>query len=185
MGLGTDRGVWEDYEWFDVASLATEPADPYVDAALLAISQSDVWVRDGGSRVLLVDLDNVRVEPGRLRARLAMAVALARESDAVAFAGQEGSVRRALPSLAEFAPAAISVGDDHDEADHALLDAADDVTAAEIQFVVLSNDGIFARLAMRGPLTVLSPGSEALSDRLTDAARLVIDLQRIEADVIA
>jgi hypothetical protein len=45
---------------------------------------------------------------------------------------------------------------------------------------VLSNDGIFASLADRGPVTVLSPGASALSDRLFDAARVVIDLMTLE-----
>jgi hypothetical protein len=46
--------------------------------------------------------------------------------------------------------------------------------------VVLSNDGIFASLADRARLTVLSPGADALSDRLRDAADDVVDLTRLE-----
>jgi hypothetical protein len=54
-----------------------------------------------------------------------------------------------------------------------------------VQFIVVSNDNIFARLAMRGPLTVLSPGLQSLSDRLAEAAERVLDMAVIEATVTA
>jgi len=49
-----------------------------------------------------------------------------------------------------------------------------------VQVIVVSNDGIFASLADRGPLIVLSPGAEALSDRLRDSASRVVDLVALE-----
>jgi len=49
--------------------------------------------------------------------------------------------------------------------------------------VLLSNDWIFAALAGRGPLTVLSPGADALSDRLRAAASRVVDLAALEGSI--
>jgi hypothetical protein len=183
MGLGTERDPWEDFEWFDPGALDDADLEPFVEAGLDSLLTDPLWHPGDATRVLLVDLDNIRVEPARLRARLAMAVALARKSDFASFAGQRDSVTRALPTLEEFAVQAIAVGGGHNEADDALLDFADGVDAVNIQFVVISNDGIFATLAMRGPLIVLSPGAEALSSRLEEAAERVIDMQLIESSV--
>jgi hypothetical protein len=141
--------------------------------------RENVWVSGGGSRVLLVDLDNLRADPVRWRDRMGMVVALARQADVVALAGQEGAVRRARPHLAEFGARARAVSDGSDLADHVLLDAAAEVPGPA-RFVLLSNDWIFAGLADRGPLTVLSPGADALSDRLRSAAARVVDLAALE-----
>ena len=89
-------------------------------------------------------------------------------------------MRRGRPHLAEFAARARPVADGSDVADFVLLDAADALHADAIQVVVLSNDGIFASLADRGPLVVLSPGADALSDRLREAATRVVDLVALE-----
>jgi hypothetical protein len=182
MGLGPEPPRWEGYEWFDPHAVRA-PDDSYVAAGLASLRSQPLWLPGPATRVLLVDLDNLRVEPVRLRARLAMTVSLAREADHVGFAGQEGSVRRARADLAEFTDRATIVGDGSDEADLALLDVADAVDSDDAQFIVVSNDGIFARLAMRGPLTVLSPGLQSLSDRLTDAAERILDMAVIEAAV--
>lgn len=182
MGLGPERQFWEDYEWFDPHSLRSLD-DSYLSAALDALRRQPLWLPGPSTRVLLVDLDNLRVEPVRLQARLAMTISLAREADHVAFAGQEGSVRRARADLGEFEDRAVVVGDGSDEADRALLEVADRVEDTDVQFIVVSNDGIFARLAMRGPLVVLSPGLRSLSDRLTAAAERVVDMTVIEASV--
>ncbi|MDX6224739.1 MAG: hypothetical protein QOE64_1115 [Frankiales bacterium] len=185
MGLGIDGSPWDEYEWVRLEDFDDRPGQRYVTAALDALARDPLWLPGDATRVLLVDLDNLRVEPVRLRARMAMAVVLARQADLASFAGQEGSVRRARPALEEFAETAVAVGHDHNEADEALLAAAATVTSDEVQFLVVSNDGIFARLAARGPLVVLSPGSAALSDQLADAAERVVDLQVIEGGVAA
>lgn len=182
MGLGPERLPWEDYEWFDPHS-PRGLDDSYLQAGLESLRRQPLWLPGTATRVLLVDLDNLRVEPVRLHARIAMTVALARDADEAAFAGQAGSVRRARGDLAEFADRAVAVGGGSDEADLALLDVADAVDAEDVQFIVVSNDGIFARLAMRGPLTVLSPGLQSLSDRLAGAAERVLDMAVIEASV--
>jgi hypothetical protein len=93
-------------------------------------------------------------------------------------------VRRARPHLAEFAARARAVADGSDLADHVLLDAAAELPGAA-QYVLLSNDWIFAGLAERGPLIVLSPGSDALSDRLRSAATRVVDLAALEGSAAA
>lgn len=181
MGLGTDRSLWDDYEWFDLDDVDdARETGGFVDL-VEALRDEPLWLPGDAVRVLLVDLDNLRVEPAKLRGRVAMTVALARQADLAVFAGQVPSVRRARPDLAEFALGAIAVGSDHNEADDELLAAAAAVDADEVQFLIVSNDGIFARLAMRGSLTVLSPGAESLSDRLAVAAERVVDLQVIEA----
>ena len=113
---------------------------------------------------------------------MAVVVTLARQADHAVLAGQVGAVTRARPHLAEFAARAQAVPDGSDLADHVLLDAAADIKADTVQVVVVSNDGIFATLAGRGPLTVLSPGNDALSDRLRDAASLVVDLAALEEE---
>ncbi len=189
MGLGGGPGEWDDYEWVRLADLPAQPPPPPVrrpgpapltEAVLAHLMRRSLWTSGAGTRVLLVDLDNLRADPVRWRDRMTMVVALARQADVVALAGQEGPVRRARPHLVEFAPRARAVADGSDLADHVLLEAAGEVPGAA-QFVVLSNDWIFAGLASRGPLTVLSPGGDALSDRLRDAATRVVDLAAVEA----
>ena len=229
MGLGDGPSWWGGYEWFtadDLAHAAAEPAEPTVaggvpaaadlaEALLEQVDEAGVW-HGRGPRLLLVDLDNLRAGPTRWAARMAVVLALARQSDHAVMAGQVGAVARAWPHLAEFAEAALAVPDGSDVADRALLDGARawalslgappspapvegaapggtdvDVDEAEHeadahragppppggQVVVASNDGIFATLAEQGwSLTVLSPGSHALSDRLGSAARRTVDL---------
>jgi hypothetical protein len=186
MGLGGAPSEWDEYEWVRLADLPEPPparpagtGEPLVEAVLAWLQREAVWTSGRGTRVLLVDLDNLRADPVRWRHRMAMVVALARRADVVALAGQEGPVRRARPHLAEFAARARAVADGSDLADHVLLDAAAAVPG-RARFVLLSNDWIFAGLADRGPLTVLSPGGDALSDRLRSAATKVVDLAALE-----
>jgi hypothetical protein len=185
MGLGGGPSEWDEYEWFrlaDVPTPAATKAGPLADAMCALLERTPLWPAESGTRVLLVDLDNLRAEPTRWRARMAVVVTLARQADHAVFAGQVGAVTRARPHLAEFAARAQAVPDGSDLADHVLLDAAAGIKADTVQVVVVSNDGIFATLADRGPLTVLSPGNDALSDRLRDAASLVVDLAALEEE---
>jgi len=188
MGLGGAPSEWDDYEWVRLSDLpeTLPPAprtdrsrQPLAEAVLAWLQRESVWPAGAGTRVLLVDLDNLRADPVRWRDRMAMVVALARQADAVVVAGQEGAVRRARPHLAEFAGGVHPVADGSDLADHVLLDAAARVPGPA-HFVLLSNDWIFAGLAERGPLTVLSPGADALSERLRSAATRVVDLAALE-----
>jgi hypothetical protein len=129
---------------------------------------------------MLVDLDNLRADPVRWRARMAAVLWLARQVDQTVLAGQHGAVARAHPHLAEYADRAQPVPDGSDEADHLLLRAAEAFTGTGGQTLVVSNDGIFADLAARGPLIVISPGGDALSDRLRTAAARLVDLAVLE-----
>jgi len=162
MGLGCARSEWDDFEWFP---LQTDDDDPSI-----------IWVDDDATRVLLCDLDNLRADPRRLAARMRVAVELAREADVSVFAGQADSVSRCARMVAEFREQVITVGPGRDAADHALLASADRVRARQVQFVAMSNDGIFARLAERGPLTVVSPSRLRASSRLVKVARTVVDV---------
>jgi hypothetical protein len=196
MGLGGGPSEWADFEWVSLPALPTVPVreprsrarsvDDDGSTELLAqqlsgwLERNVLWVPDAGARVLLVDLDNLRADPRRWRARMAAVVTLARQADHVVLAGQEGAVRRGLPHLAEFAAQARPVADGSDLADHLLLDAAEVLQSDAMQVIVVSNDGIFASLAERGPLVVLSPGADALSDRLRDSATRVVDLMALE-----
>lgn len=198
MGLGGGPSEWDDFEWVDLTELpaarvrrsrtAAGPQEERGSADALAhelcgwLERNVLWLADAGTRVLLVDLDNLRADPRRWRARMSAVVTLARQADHVVLAGQEGAVRRGRPHLAEFAERARPVADGSDLADHVLLDAAAEVTGPA-RFVLLSNDWIFAALAERGPLTVLSPGGDALSDRLRAAATRVVDLASLEGSV--
>lgn len=194
MGLWRLPGDWDGYEWFRLADVdgRRPPSPPSDDAAAAMghwlvdhLAAEPLWAAGPAVRILLADLDNLRAAPGRLRARLTAVVALAREADHAAFAGQTGAVRRSRPWLAEFADRAQQVPDGSDLADYALLDAAAAVSATDVQFLVVSNDGIFAPLAERGPLALLSPGADALSDRLRDAAHRVEDLVVLEKQAAA
>jgi hypothetical protein len=182
MGLGD--GGWTDIEWFSLDDVADDPAG---DALLAWFTEHPLWADDDTERVLLVDLDNVRAAATRLKARLAVTVALARDSHYAAFAGQPAAVERSRPLLAVFGAGALAVGGGADEADWALLDAAEAAVARadgqRLQFIVVSNDNIFARLAGRGRLRVVSPGGQALSDQLRDAADQVVDLAELERTV--
>lgn len=173
------------------AARPDEP-DALADALCALLTERPLWLSLSVRKVLLVDLDNLRAGPARWRARMAAVVCLARQADAVHLAGQASAVERARPHLAEFADRAVPVADGADVADHVLLeaaarDAAEALAAGEDgpQVLVVSNDGIFADLAETGPLVVLSPGVEALSDRLDDAATDILDLYGLEADVTA
>jgi len=159
-----------------------EDGDPGPLAGALTrwVEDNPVWHDGVGDRVLLVDLDNLRAGAVRWKARMGLVVALARSADHVVISGQHAAVQRGLPYLAEFGRIAQPVPDGADLADFVLLEGAQAVPAERRQVVVLSNDGIFAELADRGPVTVLSPGASALSDRLFDAARVVIDLMTLE-----
>ena len=182
MGIGGGPNEWDDYEWVRLADEADAPAGdlaPRVRALVSWLEETHLWVTDG-PRILLVDLDNLRADPRRWQARMALVVALARQADHAALAGQVGAVARARPHLAEFAQHAVPVADGSDVADYVLLAEADAVLEDGAQVVVLSNDGIFASLADRARLTVLSPGADALSDRLREAADDVVDLTRLE-----
>lgn len=180
--MGNGPGEWDDYEWVDLADLPPEDAEPLAEALAGWVARNPPWRTGDGRRLLLVDLDNLRAGPVRWRARMAAVVALARQADEVVLAGQEAAVTRAYPYLGEFAARAHSVPDGDDLADHVLLDGAAALPAGPLQVVVLSNDGIFAGLAERGPLVVLSPGADALSDRLRDAADAVVDLRILEQE---
>lgn len=186
MGLGGSRGWWEDYEWVRLADLPEDlpPArhpEPLRPVVRRRLERRPVWRRDGGRRVLLADLDNLRSRPEVWRGRMALVAELARQSDDVVISGQQAAVDRAAPYLGRFAAAAQGVEHGDDLADLVLLAGADAVRARRIQLVVVSNDGIFARLADRGHLTVISPGADALSDKLAAAADRVVDLVALEA----
>ena len=197
MGLGGGPGEWDDYEWFRLADvpgegpgeeLAGEPVDtgpdPLTEALRALVRDYPVWAGAGATRVLLVDLDNLRAARGRLRARLGVVVELARQADHVTLAGQAGAVARSRPWLEEFADRALPVADGADVADLVLLEAAATVPDP-VEVLVVSNDGIFADLAERGELTVVSPGIHALSDRLHGAADLLVDLAALEREAAA
>ena len=190
MGLGGGPSEWDDYEWIRLSDLPETPPpaprpgkQPLADAVLAWLQREGGWTAGAGSRVLLVDLDNLRADPVRWRDRMAMVVALARQADAVALAGQEGAVRRARPHLEEFAGTAVAVAAGSDLADVALLAKVDELDLPDAQHLVVSNDGIFAELAQCGPLVVLSPGRDALSDSLAAASVRVIDLAALEHDL--
>ena len=191
MGLGYRKREWDDYEWFPSGggrrgpAVPAEPGDPDGASAALVerVLRDQVWEPDDAPRILLVDLDNLRAGPIRWRARMAVVVALARQADHVALAGQEGAVRRARPHLEEFASTAVAVAAGSDLADVALLAKVDELDLPDAQHLVVSNDGIFAELAQCGPLVVLSPGRDALSDSLAAASVRVIDLAALEHDL--
>lgn len=193
MGLWRLPGEWDDYEWFRLDQEPPQPPAPAADDAAVAmgrwlvdhLTSPPLWAPGPAVRILLVDLDNLRAAPTRLRARLTAVVAIARQADHAAFAGQVGAVRRSRPWLAEFADLAQAVPDGSDLADHALLAAAAAVEAADVQFVVVSNDGIFCDLASRGPVALLSPGADAMSDRLHGVAHRVADLAALEKQAAA
>jgi hypothetical protein len=196
MGLGGGPSEWDDFEWVDLTRLpaargrgsrtqaqakaATGSADALAHELCGWLERNVLWAAGAGTRVLLVDLDNLRADPRRWRARMSAVVTLARQADEVVLAGQEGAVRRGRPHLAEFAERAKPVAGGSDLADHVLLEARGALHDDAVQVIVVSNDGIFASLADRGPLVVLSPGAEALSDRLRDAASRVVDLVALE-----
>jgi len=181
MGLGGGESEWADYEWVRLVDVPEDAGQPLAESLVAWVRENPLWLDDSSTRVLLVDLDNIRADPVRLRARVAVVVELARQADYTSFAGQTGSVARARPWLAEFAGAAQAVGGGSDEADWVLLDAAEAVTDFPLQFLVVSNDWIFAGLARRGPLILLSPGADALSDRLRAAASRIVDLAVLES----
>ncbi|MFC5381298.1 hypothetical protein [Aquipuribacter nitratireducens] len=170
----------EEYEWVALGDLTSEDHERLAAALVRWVEANPIWHDGAGERVLLVDLDNLRAGPLRWKARMMLVVALARTADHVVISGHTTAVERGREHLAEFAEVAQPVPDGADLADLKLLEGAEAVTAERRQVVVLSNDGIFSSLAERGPLTVLSPGASALSDRLFDAARVVIDLMTLE-----
>ena len=166
MGLGYGKREWDDYEWFPSGggrrgpAVVAEPGDPDGASAALVerVLRDPIWEPDDAPRILLVDLDNLRAGPVRWRAR---------------------------PHLEEFAGTAVAVAAGSDLADVALLAKVDELDLPDAQHLVVSNDGIFAELAQCGPLVVVSPGRDALSDSLAAASVRVIDLAALEHDLPA
>ena len=187
MGLG---GVdVDELEWVD---LRVEPelpplpsgAGPLAEAMQAWAAQHLSWEPGAGRRVLLVDLDNIRADTATLSGRLALLAVLAAGADHVVLAGQDGAVARSRPWLGVMGPTAYAVPAGRNEADYLLLDEATAlVRGRRAQFVVASNDGIFARLATLGPLTLLSPRIGDLSGRLLEAAEMVLDLATLEDEL--
>lgn len=211
MGLGGGPSEWDEYEWVRLADASVagtkgagrtvaaaprgsgaagpgeragdgvEPGPGLTDALDRLLADGALWMEGAGARLLLVDLDNLRAGPSRWRTRIEALARLARAADHVALAGQQGAVERARPWLGELATQARAVADGSDLADLVLLAAADAWHEGPSQAVVVSNDGIFAEMAAHGRLVVLSPGADALSDKLRDAATTVVDLVALEA----
>lgn len=177
MGLGGAPSEWGDYEWVRLAELEVEP---FAEALLDWLADHPVWSRSDLTRVLLVDLDNLRAGPQRWRVRMGAVLALARQADHAFLAGQVGAVRRARRHLAALDARLQAVPDGSDLADHALLDSARALDVGPAEVCVVSNDGIFADLADAGPLTVVTPGRKALSNRLVSAATAIIELTTLE-----
>jgi len=180
----------ESQAWPDEVGDPDEVPPDALGAAVVAwLARDPLWGDDEGEgpRVLLADLDNLRAGGVRWRARMAVVVALARQADVVGIAGQHGAARRAAPHLAEWAPTVRAVDDGSDLADHELLAVAAAVpaSAGPLRVLCLSNDGIFADLADRGRLVVVSPGADALSERLDGAADDVVDLAALEGALAA
>ena len=185
MGLGGGRGEWDDYEWFPSGGGVPEPVVRSPSALVERVDREEIWQAGDVPRILLVDLDNMRAGPLRWKARMAVVVALARQADHAVLVGQEGAVRRARSHLEEFADSALAVPAGSDLADVALLEAVDQLDLPNAQALVVSNDGIFAELAQCGPLVILSPGRDALSDALEAAAMRVVDLAALEHELAA
>lgn len=188
MGLGGAPDEWDDYEWFPSASASAavpRSVASEADDLVARVAGERLWPAGDAPRILLVDLDNLRAGPARWKSRMAVVVALAREADHAVLAGQAGAATRARKHLAEFAEAVLAVPSGSDLADVALLDAVDDLDIPDARILVMSNDGIFAELAGCGPLVVLSPGSDALSDLLAASATRVVDLAALEREVSA
>ena len=195
MGLGGSPSEWDEYEWVRLSDLSAagsrarrrarpgadaDAAGALAEAICRQLDRAPLWPTAGGTRIVVVDLDNLRAGPMHWRARMAVVTALGRQADHLVMAGQSGAVARARPHLAEFADRAQSVADGSDVADRALLAAVAGIEDQDLHLVVISNDGIFAALAERGSLIVLSPGAEALSDRLREVADRTIDLAELE-----
>jgi hypothetical protein len=185
VGLGGTPTEWDDYLWLDLADEPEPGLIPEAEA-LAWLTDNHVWQDGNRERVLVVDLDNLRADAGRLRDRMTLVVALARTADRAIFAGQVGAVARSRPWLDSFADSVIEVDDGPDAADHALIDAAlAGRSRRAMQFVVASNDGIFAALAKHGPVTLLSPSLSAASKRLETAATRLFDLRKFHSGLVA
>ena len=153
------------------------------DAVQQWVEQDPAWSASDAPTLLLVDLDNLRAGRVRWQERVTALASLARRFDHVTMAGQHDAVRRARPHLGDLVEHARAVDDGHDLADHVLLDAARAIPARRLRVMVVSNDGIFATLKERGPLSVLSPDYQALSDQLRSRATHLADLASMEREV--
>ncbi|HVU73404.1 MAG TPA: hypothetical protein VHE83_10635 [Mycobacteriales bacterium] len=194
MGLGGDY-VHEygalDYEWIDLQ--ADEPALTFSDAEVWAeqwLADHAMWQPGPAERLLLVDLDNLRAEPARLRDRLALVRVVARTADRAFFAGETATVARCRAALDDGIGTILTVGSGPDAADLALLEAArrrrgSGQSRRAVQFVVVSNDHIFARVARHGTLTLLSPDLAAASRQLRAASTRAHDVKTYERPLTA
>ena len=80
MGLGGGPSWRDDYEWVRLADLPDAPPprarqarQPLAEAVLAWLQRAGTWTAGAGSRVLLVDLDNLRADPVRWRDRRTLA----------------------------------------------------------------------------------------------------------------
>lgn len=190
MGLGINRSPWADYEMFHLPSWVPPVTETRtfthltaLDAPeITALHPDDTWEPDT-TRVLLVDLDNMRARSTRWKLRLEAVLAMAADADHVVLAGQRRNVDPVLPHLGAYASQVIIVKYGANLADYALLEAARTIRARKgrpLQFAVTSNDHIFGRLARRGKLTIVSPCVDQISLKLLSRAHSVVDLQIAE-----
>ena len=194
MGLGYGKREWDDYEWFPSGggrrgpAVLAEPGDPDGASAALVerVLRDPIWEPDDAPRILLVDLDNLRAGPVRWRARMAVVVALARQADHVALAGQEGAVRRARPHLEEFAE--YGGGRGGRAATSPTWPCWPRSTSSTCPtpstwWSATTASSPSSRSAARW--SCVSPGRDALSDSLAAASVRVIDLAALEHDLPA
>jgi len=193
MGLGNKPDWRKEYEWVrlsewqptknqqNILSSARSSRQGFVEDAdyFPSARPENVWLPEGGRKVLLVDLDNIRSLSDRWNERMRTLYKICHTADKIIMAGQSASAKLARPHLAEYAQHITQVCFTRSAADNYLVDVGFRLTNnrppdKKTQFVIVSNDFIFAKLKERGTIVVVSPNPTHISGRLKSVAHTVL-----------
>ena len=141
---------------------------------------NNIWIENGGQRILLVDLDNNLPDKFTIKYYMHALLRVARQADRVLFAGLADNIERSRPHLAEFdSPNNLEiVPQAKDAADNYLINKALRLaTNTKTQFAVVSHDHAFSCLAEYGHLFIITPIVRGISADLIAVSSGLLDLR--------
>jgi hypothetical protein len=160
------------------------PKDHYTkmlsNKVLPAKDINNMWIENGGQRILLVDLDNNLPDKFAIKYYMQALLRVAKQADQVLFAGLADNIERSRAYLGEFdSPEHLAiVPPGKDSADNYLISKALGLAKnTKTQFAVVSHDHAFSCLAEYGHLFIITPVGRSISSDLIAVSSGVLDLK--------